>query len=378
MPLISQTTRDCLADLLGWRNHYDATEIPNFVDTSLNNSDSGQFLQDFHPAMRLDLVKACLPANKDLEEYLSEVRYAAVDELINKIWNVKKLRGRLKEILESDTLFNGVGTRSDTENNLGRFVGIKFHAREDIAVDYIIEELGLQFTEGQTDLKVFLYHTEMEDAVMSFLYNSIEPYRMTFQTLNQTLSNFDKKKGVWYLGYFQDDIAGQAINYNSFNWLSGGCTSCGSRWNNRLLETKKYMQAIPFYVPSSGLNSDLRPDDKQVVEVTDRNFGFNIRYNVRCSINDLLCDNRDALIDILGLQITHKILNMIKFSQQSNFIERNLEIQIIRDLEGDVETRQPTILQRLNSQLEAVNLDFSNLGNICLQCEKKGLRNRVI
>ena len=52
----SKKIEECFKGLIGWRNHYDATEIPD-LPVGLNASSSNQFFQDIHPALRLDLIK---------------------------------------------------------------------------------------------------------------------------------------------------------------------------------------------------------------------------------------------------------------------------------------------------------------------------------
>jgi hypothetical protein len=59
----------------------------------------------------------------------------------------------------------------------------------------------------------------------------------------------------------------------------------------------------------------------------------------------------------------------MKFSQQINAIEENIKMMIIRDLEGDIETKLTNIPSQYNKELKAVSFNISGINAKCLGCE---------
>jgi len=82
-------------------------------------------------------------------------------------------------------------------------------------------------------------------------------------------------------------------------------------------------------------------------------------------------DNRRTLVDVLGLAVCMKVLEMMKFSSQINNVEEAVKIMIIRDLEGAVDTQNPPLNQKLSEAIEALVLDEGNLNIDCLPCARK-------
>ena len=56
----SEESRDCLRGLIGWKDHFDLTDIPA-LGAALNDSESGEYYQEKHPAVSLELISAMLP-----------------------------------------------------------------------------------------------------------------------------------------------------------------------------------------------------------------------------------------------------------------------------------------------------------------------------
>ena len=77
--------------LLGWREHWDATEIPAFTNTALSESETGEYYQQERPFLRLDYIKQMLPQGRPLEGYLEEIEEDAVTMLLDSVVEHKKI-----------------------------------------------------------------------------------------------------------------------------------------------------------------------------------------------------------------------------------------------------------------------------------------------
>ncbi|HET8839743.1 MAG TPA: hypothetical protein VFM82_12205 [Flavobacteriaceae bacterium] len=362
--------KECLKNLIGWKNHYDQNEVPE-LEPELNESESGEFYQQFHPAMRLDLISASLPENRDLNEYLSERVETGIVQLYNQILIEKKLDSYRKELLANGKVITGSGFSGDTIINESRFVGIRLELNSEIGITVAINSLAFQITQAQTDLPIYIYHSSKVDPVKVLTFSSQKGGQWAHQVVSEELNNLDN--GYWIIGYYQDDLTGQAIQYKRLNWHSGFCQSCnGGIDSNRYKAITKYVRMMPIYVPNASLDPNRKMFDMaDAFEVPDNNFGINLNLSAKCDLKDFVCQNKSLLTNALGLKVTHLILRDIKFSQQINHIEESLKNLIIRDLEGDTDTHYVNIVTQLSRAVKSVNIDFDNLSKICLPCTKK-------
>ena len=61
--MIKSEIKDCLFSLIGFRQHYNADAE---IDPALTESDSGEFYQDLHPALQLNIIKQSLERDRVL------------------------------------------------------------------------------------------------------------------------------------------------------------------------------------------------------------------------------------------------------------------------------------------------------------------------
>lgn len=365
--------RECLKGLIGWRNHYDLTEIPA-LSAELKESETGEFYQDEHAAMRLDLIKACLPQNRNLEEYLKETEEAAIVSVLNDLAETKEIAKTSKEIVANDVIYNSEGWINDTLLNESRFVGIRFRLKHQIGLKAIINRIALQFTQAQTDLTLYLFHSHKTEAIAQITYNSTQNGSFEWLEVSQELHADDANLsgGSFFLGYYQDDVTGQAVRYKKLNWKNGFCKTCdGGVRQARYKSVSKYVEMQPFYVPNASLSATPSNmfDPEDIMETDDNNWGFNLNISINCDLTNFWCDNRKSLKKVLALKMVIKVLRMVQFSQQINYVEEQLKNMVIRDLEGDKETNYINLHQKYERAKKAINFNHSSIAKICLPCD---------
>jgi hypothetical protein len=183
--------------------------------------------------------------------------------------------------------------------------------------------------------------------------------------------------GTFYLGYYQSDLAlqpSQAIQYTAQNWLNGYCNQCGQGANDaayKSIRNRVFMSG--FYVQGANLpvSKTERFEPSTAIKTNSNNWGFNFHISVGCNLTQFFKENRLTLKKVIGLKVAMKVLEMMKFSSQINNIEEAVKIMIIRDLEGASDTGNIPIWQRLESAINALNLDEGNLHKDCLPCARK-------
>ena len=134
----------------------------------------------------------------------------------------KKINESTKTFLDSVQVVDGAARLEDTVVTSSRFVGFKIDLKRANNVKAVINYIGLQFTEIQTGLNIYLYHSSQKAAVgtwslTSAAANSFDWLSAATPTAGSNdmhyvnyAANIDSG-GSYYLGYFEDDITGSAI-----------------------------------------------------------------------------------------------------------------------------------------------------------------------
>jgi len=378
------TIQQCMVSLLGWRNDANP-DVPQITSPELLQSDSGLIYNDFHPLLSIENIVNTLPEDKTIDDYLAEKVASGISKGLTKVMIEKKLNESTKTLLNSSKLFDGIGRFQDTIISDGSFVGIEVEIFPSYGTKVIIDKIGLQFTQPQTNLPIYIYHTSQIDAIKVVSATTTKQNSLEWLTLSETidfayLSDQYDSGGMFYIGYYQDGISGQAIK-KDFNWMQGPCNTCrgGANamkvWNERL----NFVRVVPVEVESSNLNGIQMFDYTKRKYTPANNFGMNFGVTVQCDVSDYLCEQKFVLTDLIGKQVAVDILNDMKHSTRLNRIANVSQNMIIRDLEGDRETNEPGLAVRLSNSIKAVDFDFSKIDSPCLPCNKKwGIRKGSI
>jgi hypothetical protein len=378
------TIQNCMTSLLGWRNDAN-TSVPQITNTALLTSNSGLYYNDFHPLLLIENIANTLPEDKTIDNYLTEKVNSGINKALTKVVLEKKLNESTKTLLNSSKLFDGIGRFQDTVISNGRFVGVELEMFPSYGAKVIIDKIGLQFTQTQTNLPIYIFHTSQLNPIKTVTATTTKASSLEWLTLSETidlsyLSDTYDSGGMFYIGYFQDDISGQAIK-KDFNFIDGPCNTCrgGANamkvWNERL----NFVRIVPVEVANGSLNGTQMFDYTKRKYNATNNFGLNFGVTVQCDISQYLCEQKMILTDLIGKQVAVDILNDMKHSTRLNRIANVSQNMIIRDLEGDRETFEPGLAKRLSDSVKAVDFDFSKIDSPCLPCNKKfGITKRGI
>ena len=362
-------------NLIGWQDHYDTGVIPA-LSVDLTSSQSGQYYQQFHPALNLEVIKSSLPDNRTLENYLNDRRSAASIQMTNDIVIKRGYDKYATKTLANDVIIDRYGWSKDTILNVGRFVGFAIKPKLSIGLASVIKAIGFQQTASQ-NVTFYLYHSSKHLPVETFTISSSGSNDFTWTNKELRLYAEDQNNtgGLWIVGYYQDDLDGQAINYSKLDWKNGPCGSCdGGQRLESFRNLRKYMSIEPIYVAGANLPElidDVRPmfDLNDMFYDLNTNHGVNFRISAECDLTNFVRDHKMAMTQLLGLKTAIMILEDIKHSLQINYIEEEMKAMIIRDLEGDKETNGLTMYDKYNMAMEQVNFDHSKKSAYCLPCE---------
>ena len=353
--------------LLGWRAHWDATEIPAFTNTALAESETGEYYQQERPFLRLDYIKQMLPQGRPLEGYLEEIEDDAVTMLLDAVVEHKKITSSSKDVVNNVIIRNAI-SYGGAHINEGRFVGVEFMLKPDLSLRAIINRFALYTTQAQTDLTMYLYHEHASSPIATYTFNSTAGKEQTWSAevaINLEYSNETLAGGRFFFGYYQDDLAGQAKKYNKLNWSTGFCTSCdGGRSQKQYKSIEKHVSMRSFYVASSTLDAgrDLF-DINQVFHDNTATYGLNFNISIRCNLTQFWIDNRTEFKTALKKQMQVSIMRDMLSSSQINYIEQGLQGLIVEQL--------PSKEEELKEAIKNITLDQGNLTSLCLPCAKK-------
>ena len=261
--------------------------------------------------------------------------------------------------------------------NESRFVGVEFYMQPSIGLRAMIHRIGLYLTAAQPTLTLYLFNSLQETYVSSFTFTSFSANSFAWLSEDVILdysAGSDTDAGVWMLGYYQDDLVGQAIQYDSLNWKNGYCRTCdkgvrSSKYNS----VARFVQMSPFYIDSTKVPAvGTMFDTDDMIYTYDNNYGFNFNISIKCNLTQFWIDNRATMTNALGKIVALKVLEMMKASSQVSAIEQNVQINIIRDLEGDGDTRQVPFWAQVERAVKATNLDQANTNGTCVPCARKG------
>jgi len=363
-----------LKGILGWRDHYNAAVVPA-LPAALTDSETGQYYQDVHPALDLEYIKTTLRDDDTIDAYLARTEDIVIPQMLNKLIVSKQLQDYFKSILRQNVIHNSDGYYKDKIINEGRFVGVSIRVHANKGLKTVIQKIGLQSSAVQSDLDIYVYHSSRKDPLAVVQFNSTTADSFEWDDLEQELFYDDGEQivgGVYYIGYYQDDLSGQAIKYTKLNWNTGYCKSCdGGIASSLFNKVAAYVDMMPFYVPSASFTAGELFDPNSIIYTADNNWGLNFQFVVQCDLTQFWVSNSKEFVELQGLMMAHRILRDMIYSPKINYVEEQLKFMIIRDLEGDKETKAMNIEQRISRAMKAINIDQGSLNSACLPCTKK-------
>lgn len=368
---IANTVIPAYKSLLGWKQHHDTDELE--IDNGLTTTDSGEYYQDKHPALRLDIIQTTIPDNYKLDDYLADkVRQATVG-MLNDLLQYRQVNQYGKTLLKQSQLLNKYGWLNDKIVNENRFVGFQIRLRTASGIQAVINQIGLQFAEVET-FNLYLFHSSKKEPIQTLevtttgtaQWDWVQPEK---ELLLTAFENEEYNEGVFILGYYQEDLEGNAINNTDFNWDKGSCGGCNASNYQEWRNITEYFLVYPFYVPNGSFTKGEMFDLNNIFYINNQSYGLNLRLTTRCDLTGFFIENKFAFKNLLALKVTEMILNDMKFTPETNFVEENIKMMVIRDMEGDTETKMNNITRQYRNELKAVAFNISGINEKCLPCE---------
>lgn len=281
----------------------------------------------------------------------------------------QKKKLNTKELLSNMTLIPRHNDLSQTISKSSRFVGYAITPRESKSININIKEVGFQASASDS-FTLYLFDPSQQTAIKT---TTITPTgkSMTWDTLSGWDIEFDKSDGTaggtYLIGYFEDDVT---ANMYTQDW-SNGQAHVAKR------VTRHYAGIAPVRMSASGAtlpNMELLPSS-----VSCKTSGFNLRFNIKCDITDVLVDNitmfGEAMQHAVAIRYLQDALNNINI--KPNFsgdqTRESMHDRLI-DLEGALYGGVIDGVGYRRGIIDNLSIDFSNLDGNCLKAADEIIR----
>lgn len=251
----------------------------------------------------------------NFNQYLRNINVDVVLKCLNNVFSKR-------EQLERCLLFERFGRQDYVNINEGKFVGKRIVPAKKFDVSVQIDNIALLFDRDVT-FNMYLYHdTQPGSPIHTFPVSAVGG-EQTIVDLSYVLSYTGEKNksGVYYLGYFQDDLGeAQAINeiVSGFNAM----------YNFGVIP-------IELNNPSTGVI------DTNQVSFTIKTHGFNIQVSAFKDYTQSITQNAHVFDNLIGLQMAADVIELITNNTRTSKDQR-ITMELTKNLQMDLNLAQTT------------------------------------
>jgi len=352
--------------LTGWKSSTHASYTT--ISSLLKSPTSGLYVNSL-PGVTVELA-AKAAKEESLATYLDNVHSEELRQLVNTFAHSIKDRLKSKELLSNVTLIQGYNEYSSLITKDSRFVGYLIAPQPSKSVKAQISQVGFEMDTAQS-LTVYLFESTQKAAIASFTYTSDTADSLVWQDVTSENLFIEYDAGSYgagsryMIGYFEDDLSGQVYQMDYKDGANVAKQIFG-----------RYVGVSPIYVPSASLDGVNIPDrDVLKGAVSCKHPGFNLRFNVKCDITNILCDNIQMFarphqyavaVRLLSDALANTELNPISNASQTREQWQGLLGQYKAELYGG-HAVIGGIPIRKKGMMEELTLDFSDIDAVCLK-----------
>lgn len=345
----------------------DLIGYPKAVDPALAAipEGAGMVLTDYHALLTLENLYKSAPQFSqvsDFQNWLDGKLQSSAVKAVSRLVTTKANKEVTKSLLERTRVYNGVGNIGDKIVKAGRFVGFRIYSPHQIKI--VISQIGVQFDTLQS-LKIYLFHSSQVEPVAEPTVNIQKAVSLEWITEEFNLNNQTLDGGEFYLGYYEDDLSGQAINREVDLSTLPSCASCNRQDYSYRSAWKKYLKIDTISATYTTKGELFEVED--VTEHYDTNWGLNLQMSAYCDLTHVIQDQKELLTDLVGYQTAADLLEEIAYSTRDN---HSKEIQAKAKVALDEKENQFNVKAQLKQKLKEADFNLSQLDKVCLPCNK--------
>jgi hypothetical protein len=286
--------------------------------TANKQADSGRYYDDFHPQSRIARIYDTQDddniSDSDFNSLLQRMDKAALLRCLNAVFNRPQL---IEHKLNYERQSN---LRNVLVPNQGNFCGYRIKVAEgDYAV--MLNSISLFFTQAST-FNLYLFNDLVKAPLLTKEVTTVANSQTTV-TLNwQLIYNEVRKGGLFYIGYFQDDLGtNQAVDEQLNTWAD-----------------TKIFGAWPFQSSKKAGELDFNRINPSVVF---KSYGMNIEVSSYKDYTQKIIQNANMFDEARGLTMAISVLEQIKHTTRSNATERQSN-EKMQGIDFDLNLANPT------------------------------------
>ena len=316
------------------------------------------------PGISLELINDA-KREQTLNNYVMNVHSSETRQVVQRFVDRQKKKLASKELLSNVTILQRHNDKSLTITKAGRFVGYAITPRESKSINVNIKEIGIQGVAADS-ITLYLFDPTQETAIETKTVSITTSQAWT--TLDWDVE-FDKSDGgagsTYLIGYFEDSLTTTLYQQE---WNIGAAHA-----SQKI--TRHYAGVSPVRF-ASGTLSGVTVPDMQYLEssMNCHSSGFNLRFNVKCDITDVLTDNIDmfgeAVQNAIAIRYLRDALGNIGLNPTvSSAQNRAMFEQEVLDMEGRLHGGYIENVGWRRGILDNLALDFSELDIVCLKAQ---------
>lgn len=352
--------------------NYDGMNYANWYATGYASGSYAIYDNIAYRAQRTILTGTVVPSltstiwQTPAKDWITEKQNASINKLCNQMITNKKLNESTKTFLDSVQVVDGAGRIEDTITASSRFVGFEIDLKRSNNIKAVLNYIGLQFTSIQTDLTIYLYHSSQKTAVGTWVLTSASAESFDWIDASSPdtgvnsmhyvnyATNIDSG-GRYYLGYYEADITGSAIEKDV------GCDCSGSA---TVIKWSKWASIKPFAVESTHLDGT-NIFDIDHIGYGDTNYGLNFSFSIESDITEMLVNKKALFVNALGYQFANDMLQEMIYNPNSRINKKqDTSTRNAVLYEWSAPDNQNSIKNQLAEAIDALGFDLSRISQI--------------
>ena len=328
----------------------------------MKTSSSGYYVNDL-PGITVNLLNY-VSAEANASDYLTSVHNSEILRLIDTFIGRQKSKLNTKELLQHNEL---IQTYNDLEHAISRnsrFVGYAITPRESNTITSKILQVGFQ--SAPQSFTLYLFDTSQKTAIQTKAITVTKTDSLEWTDLDWDVSFWRQSGGAgqkYLIGYFEEDLSEDLYE---MDW-SAQHTHIAQRIFGH------YMGVSPIRIRSTDLDGTNRPVLQNLSAAYNcKTPGFNLRFNTKCDITEVLKENISMFADALTYKIAVRILtDALAYTELNNVSNASLH----RDTWANLITEYNGILNGgitaagipVKGLIDHLTMDFSTMDAVCLK-----------
>lgn len=313
----------------------------------------------------LTLLASWEPTTHIAEE-LRKAYEAATQRMISELFLQKKLSGRSKQVLDDTKLFYSSGNRNEAIVKRSRFCGLEIVLNDLRDLALIVNEVGLQATQDNSDLPIYIYDTSKAEplAIVPLTVETGFSFGWAEVAGLQLKENINGKYN-FIIGYYEDDLVGSAISIQK-DWTARPCSQCNDRDPKAFKTWNRYVKMHPFTIAQNEIEPSRNLFNLDAMEYDYKNnFGLNLRVSITCDITDNIVRNRQLFAPALQKWIAVVLLETMAYGTEVNAVAETMKMQCRYVLDPGSFTKG--LKAEAIAEIKALDFDFSSANSRCIQ-----------